>query len=139
MFGGVRVSEKYMDNSTENENGSVKISNEVVAIIAGVAATEIPGVSGMSGGITGGITEMLGMKNLSKGVKVEMGEHETAVDIYIVVDYGANITEVGQQVQQNVKASIESMTGLNVVVVNVNIQGVNIPKEAKLEAEPRLK
>ena len=139
MFGGVRVSEKYMDNSTENENGSVKISNEVVAIIAGVAATEIPGVSGMSGGITGGITEMLGMKNLSKGVKVEMGEHETAVDIYIIVDYGANITEVGQQVQQNVKASIESMTGLNVVVVNVNIQGVNIPKEAKLEAEPRLK
>lgn len=128
--------EKYMNS---DENGSVKISNDVVAIIAGVAATEIPGVTGMSGGITGGITEMLGMKNLSKGVKVEMGEHETAVDLFIVVDYGANITEVGQQVQQNVKASIESMTGLNVVMVNVNIQGVNIPKEKNAELEPKLK
>ena len=131
------MSEKYMNNSSEN--GSVKISNDVVAIIAGVAATEIAGVTGMSGGITGGITEMLGMKNLSKGVKVEMGEHETAIDLYIIVDYGANITEVGEQVQQNVKASIESMTGLNVIEVNVNIQGVNIPKEANVEAEPRLK
>lgn len=137
MFGGVHVSENYMNNSSEN--GNVKISSDVVAIIAGVAATEIPGVTGMSGSITGGITEMLGMKNLSKGVKVEMGEHETAIDLYIIVDYGANISEVGKQVQENVKASVESMTGLNVVLVNVNIQGVNIPKETNVEVEPRLK
>lgn len=126
-----------MNNTSEH--GSVKISNDVVAIIAGVAATEIAGVTGMSGGITGGITEMLGMKNLSKGVKVEMGEQETAIDLFIIVDYGANITEVGQMVQENVKASVESMTGLNVVEVNVNIQGVNIPKETNVEVEPRLK
>ncbi len=131
------MSEKSMDNY--GENGSVKISNDVVAIIAGVAATEIPGVTGMSGGITGGITEMLGMKNLSKGVKVEMGEHDTAIDLFIIVDYGVNITEVGELVQQNVKASVESMTGLNVVEVNVSIQGVNIPKEETKDVEPRLK
>ena len=89
------MSEKSMENY--GENGSVKISNDVVAIIAGVAATEIPGVTGMSGGITGGITEMLGMKNLSKGVKVEMGEHDTAIDLFIIVDYGVNITEVGDR------------------------------------------
>ncbi len=126
-----------MDNASEH--GTVKISTDVVAIIAGVAATEIAGVTGMSGGITGGITEMLGMKNLSKGVKVEMGEHETAIDLFIIVDYGANITEVGQLVQENVKASVESMTGLNVIEVNVSIQGVNIPKEKNEEVEPRLK
>ena len=126
-----------MNNTSEN--GSVKISNDVVAIIAGVAATEISGVTGMSGGITGGITEMLGMKNLSKGVKVEMGEQETAIDLFLIVDYGANITEVGQMVQENVKASVESMTGLNVVQVNVNIQGVNIPKETNIDVEQRLK
>ena len=131
------MSEKSMENY--GENGSVKISNDVVAIIAGVAATEIPGVTGMSGGITGGITEMLGMKNLSKGVKVEMGEHDTAIDLFIIVDYGVNITEVGELVQQNVKASVESMTGLNVVEVNVSIQGVNIPKEKNAELEPKLK
>lgn len=120
------------------EHGSVRISNEVVAIIAGVAATEIEGVVGMSGSLTGGITEMLGMKNLSKGVKVELGEREAEIDIFIVVEYGINISDLGKQVQENVKKSVETMTGLNVVEVNVNIQGVEIPKEEK-EDESRLK
>lgn len=131
-----------MSENTINEGakyGSVKISDEVVSIIAGVAATEIPGVAGMSGGITGGITEILGMKNLSKGVKVELGKEEVAIDTFIIVDYGSNITEIGQKVQKNVKNSIETMTGLNVVEVNVNIQGVNIQKEPKVEEEVKLK
>ncbi len=126
-------------NDNKGEHGSVKISDDVVAIIAGVAATEIPGVAGMSGGITGGITEMLGMKNLSKGVKVELGNEEAAVDIYIIVEYGSNITEIGRKVQENVKNSIETMTDLNVVEVNVNIQGVNIQKDANVDDEPRVK
>lgn len=113
------------------EYGNVNISDDVVGIIAGVAATEIPGVAGMSGGITGGITEMLGMKNLSKGVKVELGDKETVLDIFVIVDYGSNISDIGKRVQENVKNSIETMTGLNVSKVNVNIQGVNIPKENK--------
>ncbi|MGN9164143.1 Asp23/Gls24 family envelope stress response protein [Tissierellaceae bacterium HCP3S3_D8] len=132
------MSENIMDGENM-EYGSVKISDDVVAIIAGVAATEIPGVAGMSGGITGGITEMLGMKNLSKGVKVELGDKEAAVDIFIIVEYGSNIAEIGSKVQKNVKNSIETMTDLNVVEVNVYVQGVNIPKDTKIEDEPRVK
>lgn len=131
------MSDGLMDENAVK--GSVKISNDVVAIIAGVAATEVNGVVGMSGGITGGITEMLGMKNLSKGVKVEVGDKETTIDIYLVVEYGSNIAKVGKEVQENVKASVENMTGLSVIGVNVNIQGVSMPKDAKAEPESRVK
>lgn len=126
-------------NSEASEHGSVKISNDVVAIIAGVAAIEIEGVAGMSGGITGGITEILGMKNLSKGVKVEVGEEEAAIEIYVIVEYGVKIREVGEEIQKNVKESVETMTGLNVVDINVNIQGVNLSKEEKIEQEVKVK
>ena len=131
-----------MTEFLDDENvkyGTVKIANEVVAIIAGLAATEIDGVVGMSGGITGGITEMLGMKNLSKGVKVEVGEKEAAIDIFVVVEYGSKISEVASSVQQNVKDTVETMTGFNVIEVNVHIEGVIIPKEPKVESEPRVK
>lgn len=128
-----------IDRDGNREYGSIKIANEVVAIIAGLAATEVDGVAGMSGGITGGITEMLGMKNLSKGVKVEVGEKESAIDIYIVVEYGSKISEVATLVQENVKETVENMTGLKVVEVNVHVQGVNIPKEPVVEEEPRVK
>ncbi len=113
------------------ETGNVKISDDVIAIIAGVAATEVKGVVGMSGGITGGITELLGMKNMSKGVKVELNNDEIKVDLFIIVEYGSNIAQVGKEVQRNVKASIENMTALNVIEINVNIQGVSLPKENK--------
>ncbi|NMB28338.1 MAG: Asp23/Gls24 family envelope stress response protein [Tissierellia bacterium] len=131
-----------MTEFLDDENvkyGTVKIANEVVAIIAGLAATEIDGVVGMSGGITGGITEMLGMKNLSKGVKVEVGEKEAAIDIFIIVEYGSKISEVASSVQQNVKDTVETMTGLSVIEINVNVEGVIIPKEPKVESEPRVK
>lgn len=126
-------------NDASMENGTVRISNDVVAIIAGVAATEISGVVGMSGGITGGITEMLGMKNLSKGVKVELEDKEVTIDLFIIVAYGSRISELGEKIQQNVKQTVETMTGLNVIRVNVNIQGVNIPRESKIEVEPKVK
>lgn len=115
------------------ETGNVKISDDVIAIIAGVAATEVKGVVGMSGGITGGITELLGMKNMSKGVKVELNDDKAKVDLFIIVEYGSNIAQVGKEVQNNVKASIENMTALNVIEINVNIQGVSLPKENKEE------
>ena len=115
------------NNSIINEYGNVKISDDVVAIIAGVAATEIPGVVSMSGGLTGGFSEMFGMKNLSKGIKVELRDNDAVVDVFIIVEYGLNLSEIGKKVQQNVKSSVETMTELNVVEVNVNIQGVNIP------------
>lgn len=119
--------------SVVNELGAIKITDEVVAIIAGIAATEVPGVTGMSGGIAGGIAEALGRKNLAKGVKVEVGEKEAAIDLFIIVDYGYRIPEVAWTIQEKVKQAVEEMTGLNVVEVNIHIQGVNIEREHKKE------
>ncbi len=109
--------------------GQIKIADEVVGIVAGLAATEVRGVAGMSGGFAGGISEMLGRKNLSKGVKVEVGEQETSIDLFIIVEYGAKIPEVAWQIQENVKSAVETMTGLNVVSVNIHVQGVNFESE----------
>jgi len=127
------------NNIDEPEYGQIKISDEVVGVIAGLAATEVPGVAGMSGGIAGGIAEMLGRKNLSKGVKVEVGEKEAAVDLFIIVEYGAKIPDVSWKIQENVKKAIETMTGLNVVEVNIHVQGVNMDKEPKEESPIRVK
>ncbi len=119
--------------SVVNEIGTIKITDEVVAIIAGIAAIEVPGVTSMSGGIAGGIAEALGRKNLSKGVKVEVGEKEAAIDLYIIVEYGFRIPDVAWTIQEKVKQAVEDMTGLNVVEVNIHIQGVNLEKEHKRE------
>jgi len=116
-----------------NDVGSIRIADEVVGIIAGMAATEIAGVAGMSAGLVGGIAEMLGKKNLAKGVKVEVGEREAAVDLYIIVEYGVRIPDIALRVQENVKRGIESMTGLEVVEVNVHVQGVGFNQENKEE------
>lgn len=113
--------------------GDLKIANDVVGIIAGLAATEVPGVSGMSGGIAGGIAEMLGHRNLSKGVKVDVGEHQCIVDLYVIIEYGQSIPEVAQQIQENVKRTIEVMTGLDVMEVNIHVLGVHFPPQEKAE------
>lgn len=118
----------------QREYGTIKIADEVVAIVAGLAATEIEGVAGMSGGIAGGIAEILGRKNLTKGVKVEVGEKETAIDLFIIVEYGAKIPDVCWEIQEKVKRAVEIMTGLNVVEVNIHVQGVHLEKEKKEEA-----
>ncbi|RDV82982.1 Asp23/Gls24 family envelope stress response protein [Ammonifex thiophilus] len=122
-----------------SELGAVRIANEVVGIIAGLAAMEVPGVAGMSGGIVGGIAEMLGRKNLTKGVKVEVGEREAAIDLFIVVNYGVRIADVAAQVQANVKRAVEEMTGLAVVEVNVHVQGVVFPEEEREEERRRVR
>lgn len=118
-------------NSTDM--GNIRIANEVIEIIAGLAATEVRGVAGMSGGVAGGIAELLGRKNLSKGVKVEVGQKQCAVDVSIVAEYGAKIPEVATEIQENVKRAIESMTGLEVVEVNVHVLGVTFKKEEEPE------
>ncbi|HEY3314763.1 MAG TPA: Asp23/Gls24 family envelope stress response protein [Bacillota bacterium] len=112
-----------------DDGSNIRIADDVVGIIAGIAATEVEGVAGMSGGIVGGITEMLGKRNLSKGVRVEVGEKEAAVDLYIVIEYGVRIPDVAQRVQENVKKAVESMTGLDVVECNVHIHGVAFHNE----------
>ena len=116
-----------------NALGTIRIADEVVSIIAGLAATEVEGVAGMSGGIAGGIAEILGRKNFSKGVKVEVGEKEEAIDLYIIVKYGVRIPDIALNVQEAVKAAIENMTGLSTVEVNVHVQGVGFPEDVKTE------
>ncbi len=119
--------------------GTIRIADDVVSIIAGLAATEVDGIAGMSGGIAGGIAEILGRKNFSKGVKVEVGEKEAAVDLYIIVKYGVRIPDVALAAQENVKRAIETMTGLSVVEVNVHIQGVGFPEEEEKVEEVRVR
>ena len=111
-----------------NALGTIRIADEVVSIIAGLAATEVEGV-----GIAGGIAEILGRKNFSKGVKVEVGEKEAAIDLYIIVKYGVRIPDIALNVQEAVKAAIENMTGLSTVEVNVHVQGVGFPEDVKTE------
>jgi uncharacterized alkaline shock family protein YloU len=122
---------EHTEKTEQSEVGVIRIADEVVGIIAGLAATEVSGVAGMSGGLVGGIAEMLGKKNLSKGVKVEVGEKEAAVDLYLIVEYGIRIPDIALKVQENVKRAIESMTGLDVVEVNVHVQGVGFSQESK--------
>ena len=104
--------------------GIVQIADDVVAIIAGLAATEVKGVSSMAGNITKEIVAKLGMKNLSKGVKVEVSEGEVAVSLAINIEYGYNVPQVSLKVQEKVKSAIENMTGLTVTEVNISIAGV---------------
>ena len=120
---------KEVEVEVENAEGqvsSIQIADDVVSVIAGKAVSEAPGVYAMAGGFAGGITEVLsGKKNLSKGIKVEVGEKETKIDVNIIVEYGTRIPDVAFDIQNRVKSAVEGMTGLKVVAVNVHVQGVN--------------
>ena len=106
--------------------GEVKIADEVVAMIAGLAATEVSGVDSMAGNITNELVGKLGMKNLSKGVKVAVTEETVSVELSLNMKYGYSIPEVGEKVQDRVKSAIENMTGLSVLEVNIKIAGVSM-------------
>ena len=113
------------ENSENTENG-IEISNDVIAVIAGVAVSEVQGVASMSGGFAGGITEVLsGKKNMAKGIKVDKTENTAKIDVNIIVEYGSRIPDVAFDIQNRVKTAVEGMTGLKVVAVNVHVQGVN--------------
>ena len=109
-----------------DETGDIRVSEEVVAIIAGLAATEVEGVSSMAGNITNEIVSKLGMKNLSKGIFVEVMDGEIKVDVALNIAYGYAIPDISAKVQERVKSSVENMTGLTVAVVNVRIASVDM-------------
>jgi len=108
------------------EAGDIKVAEDVVAIIAGLATTEVEGVSSMAGNITNEIVAKLGMHNLSKGIQIEVVEDEVKVDVSINIAYGYAIPEVSEKVQEKVRGAIETMTGLEVCVVNVRIASVDM-------------
>ena len=121
-----RNTHKVYENDTI---GEVRIADEVVAIIAGLAATEVDGVDSMAGNITNELVGKLGMKILSKGVKVDVTEEHVSVELSLNIKYGYNIPEVSERVQERVKSAIENMTGLTVLDVNVKIAGVNMAED----------
>ena len=110
----------------EDNLGEVHVADEVIAIIAGLAATEVEGVASMAGNITNELVSKLGMKNLSKGVKVEVAEKTVSVEVALNISYGYSIPEVSEKVQEKVKSAIETMTGLSVAIVNVRIATVDM-------------
>ena len=111
---------------------TIKIANEAVATYAGIAISDVPGVYGMAGSFAGGITEALsGKKNLTKGIKVDVGDKDAKIDVNIIVEYGARIPDVAYEIQNKVKKAIENMTGLTIEEVNVHVQGVNTEMQKK--------
>ena len=122
----------------ENNDAGVEISEDVVAVIAGVAVSDVQGVAGMAKGFAGGITEALsGKKNLAKGIKVEVAGKETKIDVNIIVEYGSRIPDVAFEIQSRIKKSVKEMTGLDVVAVNVHVQGVQTPQEKISKVEEK--
>jgi uncharacterized alkaline shock family protein YloU len=128
MQEGIAVAEVENRNThkvyEKDKIGEVQIADDVVAIIAGLAATEVEGVDSMAGNITNELVAKLGMKNLSKGVKVELTEEHVSVDLSLNIKYGYSIPAVSEKVQEKVQNAIENMTGLTVLDVNIRIAGV---------------
>ena len=117
--------------SRPDELGNIHISEEVLATIAAAAATEVEGVGSLAANLGSDIAELLGKKNLAKGVHVQMEEEKVTVELSILMSYGHTIPEVGRAVQDGVKNAVESMTGLEIAAVNVTVGGVTFPAHAK--------
>ena len=118
--------EQNSEEELQNTNEGIQISNDVIAVIAGVAVSEVQGVASMAGSFAGGITEVLsGKKNLAKGIKVDKENENVKIDVNIIVEYGTRIPDIAFEIQNRVKTSVETMTGLKVEEVNVHVQGVN--------------
>ena len=132
----VKQEEVELNEEIKTENEGIKISDDVVAVIAGVAVAEVPGVAGMAGVFAGGISEVFsGKKNLAKGIKADINENNAKIDVNIIVEYGSRIPDVAFEIQNRVKKAVESMTGLKVEEVNVHVQGVKTEKEEINEEE----
>lgn len=122
----------------EIEENGIKIADDVIATIAGKAASEVAGVYSMSGGFAGGISEVFGKKSYTKGIKVDNNEKGLKIDVNIIVEYGARIPDVAYEIQNRVKKAIENMTGLKIEEVNVHIQGVNTELSKNLENKEKI-
>lgn len=128
------INSEEVKEKVNTASESIQIADDVVAVIAGKAVSEVSGVAEMAGGFAGGITEVLsGKKNLSKGIKVDIGEKEAKIDVNIIVEYGVRIPDVAFEIQNRVKKAVEAMTGLNVLSVNVHVQGVKTSEEKQEE------
>lgn len=121
--------QKAEEDNLALSSGEMLISDEVVAITAGVAATEVEGVVGMSSGFAGGIVEAFGRVNLAKGVKVVTEGDKTTVDLYVILKYGFRIPDVAWNIQEKVKNTVEALTGITVETVNIHVQGIDFEED----------
>ncbi len=115
-----------------SENGNTYITDDVVAIIAGLAANEVEGVAGMSGGVAEGISKRLGRKNLSRGIKVDISGEDCVIDIYIIAKYGAIIPDVCKTIREKTKTAVEDTVGLKVTAVNIHVQAVSMVEDEEI-------
>ena len=128
--------EEIIDVEVEaTDEKGIKIADDVIAIIAGKAASEVAGVYSMSGGFAGGISEVFGKKSFSRGIKIDNTEKNLKIDVNIIVEYGARIPDIAYEIQKRVKKAVEGMTGLNVEEVNVHVQGVKTEKDEEDDKE----
>ncbi|MBG9734012.1 Asp23/Gls24 family envelope stress response protein [Paenibacillus alvei] len=125
------------EEQLNTQEGNIRISDDVVATIAGLAALETPGIAAMSGGLSEGWAKRLSGKNVQKGVSVEVGQVEAAIDLRVIVMYGMPIQEVCRQLQLNVREAVQNMTGLDVVEINIKVEGVAF-KDEELEEIQRI-
>lgn len=126
------MSEKYLVNT--DISGDVKISEDVIATISVLAAESVDGVAKMQASLKSSVTDILGVKNVGRGVKVSVGEQEAVIDTYITVEYGKNIVGIAKVVQEKVKEAVENMTGLEVVEINVHVSGIAVSEKEKVRS-----
>ena len=118
-----RIAEEI--NEDDDNRADMMITDEVLAIMAGGAASEIKSVYKMSGGFTGGLVEVFGRRNLSKGVKVDTRNDKTVIDLYVIIKYGYRIPEAAWEIQEHVKKTIEELADIEIDAVNIHVQGVS--------------
>lgn len=120
---------KGLPGEKTEEKDSVRISPDVIGIVAGIAAQEVAGIAGMSGGIVDGIAQRLGRKDFSKGIKVTLEKETVSLDLAVVVDYGVKIMETARDLKEKVRSTVEEVTGLAVASIKVNVVGINLARE----------
>lgn len=128
------MSEKYLVDAINDGEGNIKIADDVLATIAAVAAETVEGVVELQSTLKESVTDMLGVKNLARGVKVNVGEAEAVIDLFVTIEYGKNLVDVSKEIQEKVKEAIETMTSLEVIEVNVHVSGIAIMDKEKVRA-----
>lgn len=129
------IEEAVLKPDPTKEGDSIKISSEVIAIIAGIVSSEVPGIAGMSGGIVGGIAEKLGRRDLTKGIKVIVDGETVTIDMNVIAEYGISIVEATDKLKKAIRDNVEKTTGLKVKAININVLGINVPEEEEPEEE----
>ena len=127
------IEEAVIKTEQNQEGDSIRISSEVIAIIAGIVSSDIHGIAGMSGGLVGGIAEKLGKKDLTKGIKVSVDGDSVTIDMSVIAEYGVPIVESTDKLKKAIRGNVEKTTGLKVKAININVLGINIPEDEEPE------